>query len=69
MPEDPLLDDELSKWQEAARRRAHRTADAPDFILDAVEKAQMDERHRHLDDLLDASEISPSAPPLPPRAS
>lgn len=60
MPEDPLPDDELSKWKEAARLRAHRTVDAPDFILDAIEKAEMDERHRHLDDLL-----NPERYPIP----
>lgn len=39
-------------WLKAAAQRSHRTEDAPEFVLEAVEHAEMDERHRHLDELL-----------------
>lgn len=39
-------------WLKAAAQRVHRTADAPDFIIAAVEQAEMDPRHAALDDLL-----------------
>lgn len=40
-------------WLRAAAQRAHQTKDhVGSAILDAVENAEMDERHRHLDDLL-----------------
>lgn len=40
-------------WLRAAAQRAHQTKDdVSPAILDAIESAEMDERHRHLDDLL-----------------
>lgn len=39
-------------WLVAAARRSHRTADAPDVVLDAVRRAEMDPEHAHLNDLL-----------------
>jgi prevent-host-death family protein len=39
-------------WLVAAARRSHRTADAPDVVLDAVRRAEMDSEHAHLDELL-----------------
>jgi prevent-host-death family protein len=39
-------------WLTAAAKRAHRTQDASDVIIDAVERAEMDAEHAALDDLL-----------------
>jgi len=39
-------------WLRAAAQRSHRTADAADVVIDAVERTAMDEEHAHLDDLL-----------------
>jgi prevent-host-death family protein len=39
-------------WLVAAARRSHRTADAPDVVLDAVRRAEMDPEHAPLDELL-----------------
>ncbi len=39
-------------WLVAAARRSHRTADAPDVVLDVVRRAEMDPEHAHLNDLL-----------------
>ncbi|PRD40513.1 type II toxin-antitoxin system prevent-host-death family antitoxin [Phyllobacterium phragmitis] len=39
-------------WLRAAAQRAHRTADAADVVIDAVERAEMEPEHAHLDDLL-----------------
>ncbi|UPG72938.1 type II toxin-antitoxin system prevent-host-death family antitoxin [Roseomonas gilardii subsp. gilardii] len=39
-------------WLRAAAQRTHRTADAADVVIDAVERAEMDPEHVHLDDLL-----------------
>jgi prevent-host-death family protein len=47
-----LMSAEQYDWLRAAAQRSHRTEDAPDFILEAVERSEMDERHRHLDDLM-----------------
>lgn len=47
-----LLSAEQYDWLRAAAQRSHRTEDAPDFIVDAMERAEMDERHRHLDELM-----------------
>ena len=47
-----LMSAEQYDWLRAAAQRSHRTEDAPDFVLEAVERAKMDERHRHLDDLM-----------------
>jgi prevent-host-death family protein len=38
-------------WMMAAIKRSHRTEDAPDTILEAVENAKMDPRHNHLNKL------------------
>lgn len=47
-----LLSADQYDWLLAAAQRSHRTEDAPDFIVEAVERSEMDERHRHLDDLM-----------------
>ncbi len=39
-------------WLTAAAQRVHRTADATDAVIDAVERAQMNPEHAGLDDLL-----------------
>lgn len=39
-------------WLRAAAQRAHSTAEAADIVIDAVERAEMDTEHGHLDDLL-----------------
>jgi hypothetical protein len=39
-------------WLVAAARRSHRTEDAPDVVVDALRRAEMDPEHIHLDDLL-----------------
>ncbi|HLY07113.1 MAG TPA: type II toxin-antitoxin system prevent-host-death family antitoxin [Rhizomicrobium sp.] len=39
-------------WLMAAIRRNHRTTDAPQFVRDAVARAEMDSRHVHLDKLI-----------------
>ena len=39
-------------WLRAAAQRTHRTADAADVVIDAVERAEMDPEHAQLDDLL-----------------
>ncbi|MCC7049056.1 MAG: type II toxin-antitoxin system prevent-host-death family antitoxin [Alphaproteobacteria bacterium] len=38
-------------WLVAAARRAGRTADAPDIVVDAVRRAEMHPRHKRLDRL------------------
>lgn len=47
-----LMSAERYDWLMAAIKRSHKTVDAPDFILRAVERAEMDKRHAHLDKLL-----------------
>jgi len=47
-----LMSADQYDWLKAAAQRSHRTEDAPDFVIEAVERAEMDERHRHLDDLM-----------------
>jgi prevent-host-death family protein len=47
-----LMSAEHYDWLAAAARRAHRTADAPAVVVDAVERAEMDPEHAALDDLL-----------------
>jgi prevent-host-death family protein len=47
-----LLSADQYDWLKAAAQRSHRTEDAPDFVLDAVERAEMDPRHDHLNDLM-----------------
>ncbi len=39
-------------WLKAAAQRTHRTADAVDVVIDAVERAEMDTEHTHLDEML-----------------
>ena len=39
-------------WLKAAAQRAHRTADAADIVIEAVERAEMDPEQAKLDDLL-----------------
>lgn len=47
-----LMSADQYDWLKAAAQRSHRTEDAPDFVIEAVERTEMDERHRHLDDLM-----------------
>jgi len=47
-----LMSAEHYDWLMAAAKRSHRTVEAPDVVLDAVERATMDPRHAHLDELL-----------------
>jgi len=39
-------------WLMAAAKRSYRTEDAGDVVVDAVERAEMDSEHAHLDDLM-----------------
>lgn len=39
-------------WLVAAAQRTGRTADAPDIVVDAVRRAEMNPEHDSLDDLL-----------------
>jgi prevent-host-death family protein len=39
-------------WLTATAQRSHRTADALDVVIDAVERAEMDPEHAELDSLL-----------------
>jgi prevent-host-death family protein len=39
-------------WLIAASKRTHRTAETPDVVLNAIERAQMDPKHAALDELL-----------------
>jgi hypothetical protein len=47
---------EHEAWIVAAARRAMRTSDASDVILEAVQRAQMKPEQDALDDLLDEKE-------------
>ncbi|HEX9159599.1 MAG TPA: type II toxin-antitoxin system prevent-host-death family antitoxin [Rhizomicrobium sp.] len=47
-----LMSAERYDWLLAAIRRSHRTADAPEFVLKAVERAEMDRRHAGLERLM-----------------
>lgn len=38
-------------WLKAAAQRTHRTTDAPNVVIEAVKRAEMDPEHAHLDDL------------------
>lgn len=40
-------------WLQAAAQRTHRTADASDVVVHAVERAEMDPRHADLDNLME----------------
>ena len=48
-----LMSAEHYDWLRAAAQRTHRTADAADVVVAAVERAEMDPGHAALDDLLD----------------
>ena len=39
-------------WLVAAAKRTHRTAETPDVVLSAIERAEMDPKHAPLDELL-----------------
>ena len=47
-----LMSAEHYDWLKAAAQRTHRTADAPDVIIDAVERSEMGPEHDALDELL-----------------
>jgi prevent-host-death family protein len=47
-----LMSAEHYDWLKAAAQRSHRTANAPDFVVAAVERAEMEPEHERLDDLL-----------------
>ena len=47
-----LLSADHYDWLSASAKRTHRTADTAAVVLDAVERAEMDEEHAALDDLL-----------------
>jgi prevent-host-death family protein len=47
-----LMSAEHYDWLKAAARRAHRTVDSADVVIEAVERAEMDPEHAALDDLL-----------------
>ena len=47
-----LMSAERYDWMMAAIKRSHLTADAPDFVVEAVRRAKMHPRHAHLDKLL-----------------
>jgi len=40
-------------WLVASAQRSFRTADAPEFVADAVRRAEMDPEHAGLDELLE----------------
>lgn len=47
-----LMSAEHYEWLKAAARRTHRTVDAADVVIDAVERAEMEPEQAALDDLL-----------------
>ena len=47
-----LMSAEHYDWLKAAAQRSHRTIDAPDFVVAAVERAEMGSEHERLNDLL-----------------
>ncbi|MGK2740316.1 type II toxin-antitoxin system prevent-host-death family antitoxin [Tepidicaulis sp. LMO-SS28] len=40
------------RWLNAAAHRVGRTSDAPSFVVEAVERAEMDPEQQHLDELM-----------------
>jgi prevent-host-death family protein len=48
-----LMSAEHYDWLKAAAQRTHRTVDAADMVVDAVERAEMDPEHAALDELLE----------------
>lgn len=47
-----LMSAEHYDWLMATAKRTHRTTDAAQVVIDAVERAEMDPEHNALDDLL-----------------
>lgn len=47
-----LMSAEHYDWLRAAAQRTHRTADAADVVIDAVERSEMDPDHARFDDLI-----------------
>jgi len=47
-----LMSAEQYDWLTAAAKRAHRTEDLPETIIDAIRKAEVHPRHAHLDRLM-----------------
>ena len=47
-----LISAEQYDWLRASAPRSHRTQDAADVVVDAVERAEMDVERKSLDDLL-----------------
>ncbi len=47
-----VMSTEYYDWLSAAAKRTHRTVDAPQVVIDAVERAEMDSEHAALDKLL-----------------
>ncbi len=47
-----LMSAEQYDWLRASAQRSHRTDDAADVVIDAVERAEMDGEHKPRDDLL-----------------
>jgi hypothetical protein len=48
-----LMSAEHYDWLTAAARRSHRTVDATEVVIDAVEGAEMDSEQAALDELLE----------------
>lgn len=48
-----LMSAEHYDWLKGAAKRTHRTVDAADVVIGAVERAEMDPEHASLDDLLE----------------
>jgi prevent-host-death family protein len=47
-----LMSAEQYDWMRAAMKRSFRTEDAPEFVIEAVRRAKVHPRHKHLDKLL-----------------
>lgn len=47
-----LMSAEHYDWLVAAAKRSHRATETPDVVLGAIERAAMDPKHAHLDELL-----------------
>ena len=47
-----LLSAEQYDWLQASAQRSHSTDLAADVVIDAVERAEMDVKHKQLDELL-----------------
>jgi prevent-host-death family protein len=47
-----LMSAEHYDWLVAAAKRTHGTAEMPDVVFDAIERAAMDPKHARLDELL-----------------